>query len=584
MNKNLFIFSGILFLNSLFSQNFISPYNLAEKHLDYMSPFQSVVGELGMVVTQNKISSDIGISILNDGGNAIDAAVAVGFSLAVTLPRAGSLGGGGFMLVYLKDKKKIINIDYKSESSANATNKTLFGFNQAPKNYDRDIVRYGYKAIAVPGTVAGLLKAHELYGTMPLSDLLKPAISLAKDGIEVSYDLEMAVNQTKQLKTDKGSIETFLNKNNKVKQGNIFTQKDLANVIELIAKNGRSGFYEGEVADKIVFAMTKNNGFINLDDLANYQPRINETISVNYNGYDVYAPGPPSVGGSVILESLNILENFEISKNNANSSVVLHLLAESLRRAHMDRASNIGDTNFYDDYINELISKKRAKELSTSIRFNKATKNSSISPYTNFEEGESTTHYSIIDKNGNAVSNTYTLGYSYGSGVTIPGTGILMNNQMSNFSYDYDGIEVSGRFANPLNRLEPKKRSITNMSPVFVFKDNNLKLITGSPGGNRIPAAILRIITGVIDFNLSISDATMLPRINMSYTPDTSLEYESILSEDTIKNLKSKGHTLVKSKSIGATQSIYIDNNIKYGYSDLRRPNSSVAVQIHNIN
>ena len=247
----------------------------------------------------------------------------------------------------------------------------------------------------------------------------------------------------------------------------------------------------------------------------------------------------------------------------------------------MDRSINIGDPVFYNDYTNELISKKRGKELSKSISIDKATKNSEISPYSNLTEGTNTTHYSIIDKDGNAVSNTFTLGYSYGSGVTIPGTGILMNNQMSNFSYDYDSPSISGRFANPLNRLEPNKRSVTNMSPVMTFEDNELRLITGSPGGARIPAEILRVITGVIDFDLSISDATMLPRINMNFTPDEYLEYESIVSKDTVDNLEKKGHLMIQSKSIGGTQSIYSINGVNYGYSDLRRPNGGVSIQIN---
>jgi len=583
--KNTFIYITLIIFShfSVSSENneLITPYNLNEKYLDYLTPYQPIVGQSGMVVSQNSLSSDVGINILNQGGNAVDAAVAVGFSLAVTLPRAGSLGGGGFMLIYMKDENAVININYKSESSRNASNTSLFGNKEAPKDYDRNMVRYGYKAIAVPGTVAGLLKAHELYGSMPLSILLKDAIKQAKNGITVSYDLENAVRYTNQLKANKESNSIFFNKGNPLKEGSKFIQSELGDVLELIAKNGSDGFYKGFVAEKISKAMKKNSGFIDATDLANYEAKVTKPLSINYRNHIIFASNPPSVGGSVILESLSVLENFELKSYEPNSSEVLHLLAESLRRGHMDRSINIGDPVFYNDYTNELISKKRGKELSKSISIDKATKNSEISPYSNLTEGTNTTHYSIIDKDGNAVSNTFTLGYSYGSGVTIPGTGILMNNQMSNFSYDYDSPSISGRFANPLNRLEPNKRSVTNMSPVMTFEDNELRLITGSPGGARIPAAILRVITGVIDFDLSISDATMLPRINMNFTPDEYLEYESIVSKDTVDNLEKKGHLMIQSKSIGGTQSIYSINGVNYGYSDLRRPNGGVSIQIN---
>ena len=549
--------------------------NAQVSYIDYLSPFHPTVGQSGMVVSQNQASSDIGIQILDMGGNAVDAAVAVGFSLAITLPRAGNLGGGGFMLVYLKDEDKTIAVDFRSASPKNITqNDFLFLKN----NYDQR--RYGYKASGVPGTVAGLIQTHERYGKLPLRRILEPVINQARKGLDVSYDLNQAIGSANQIALDVESTNIYLQDNNPVSEHSKMIRKDLAWTINEIAKNGDEAFYKGSIAKKIIQAMNKNDGYISAKDLQEYQPRFSEPIKTTYRGLTVFAHPPPAGGAAVLLESLNILENFSVEDMGAQSAQFLHLFAEALQRGHMDRSRFMGDPEFYDVPIQKIISKKRASTLAKEINLASVTPPGDLNPNSLFYEGENTTHYSIVDKYGNAVSNTYTLGYSFGSGVTIPGTGILMDNQMNNFAYRYGEEGVIDRSASEGNKFEPGKRPMSTMTPVIVFDENNaLKLISGSPGGALIPAAILRVITGIIDFDLNLGEATMLPRIHKDW-PSKSLRIEKGMSSDTKEILESFGHEVEESKTMGSTQSILISSQGKEGYADLRRPNAGVAIQV----
>ena len=553
----------------------------AQSYIDYKSPFHPAVSNLGMVVSQNEISSSIGIEILDKGGNAVDAAVAVGFSLAITLPRAGSLGGGGFMLVYIKEKNEIFFIDYRSRSPLNSNLKDLFK-KELPKDYkkvDFDIVKYGYKASAVPGTVAGLLEAHEKFGKLPLKEVIEPAIRIANSGIEVTYDLHQAIKSTKSLFNDPESRKIYFNNNIPLEIGSNIKMPDLAKTLSLIANKGRSGFYDGEIKDKIISSMYKNNGFFSDKDFNNYTVEIASPIVGSYRDHYVFTAGPPSGGGVVLLTALNMLSFFDMKKYTSNSSTTYHLLAEALRRGHNNRSHFIGDPNFFSVPTEQLLSKERSIELANNISFNKATPSTKIKPLKVLNESRDTTHYSIIDKYGNAVSNTYTLGYSFGSGVTIPGTGILMNNQMSNFAYRYGDESVSGRTASPGNKFEPGKKPMSTMAPTMVFnKKGDLILITGSPGGSYIPAAILRVVSGIIDYDLNIGEATMLTRIHKDW-PYSGLDYETTLSNDIIRTLDALGHRPEVNKTMGSTQSIHINKGVNYGYADLRRPNASVAIQ-----
>jgi len=563
----------------------------SRSYIDYESPYHPVVGKSGMVVSQNYLSSDIGIEILNIGGNAVDAAVAVGFSLAITLPRAGNLGGGGFMLVYIKEKNEIFYIDYRSKSPLNSNLENIFNikddsgknFETVPKNFDSkkyDLVDTGYKASAVPGTVAGLLEAHSRFGKLKLKDILEPVIKQAKQGIVVSYDLSKAIESTPRLANDPESKKIYFDNDTPIQQYSLLKLPDLANTLTLISKHGKDGFYKGETAKKIVEAMQKNNGLMSLNDFSDYKAYIKKPISTEYRGNKVYTAGPPSGGGITLLTALNILSYFDLAKYKSNSVMTYHLFSEALRRGHNNRSSEVGDPLYYDVPTSELLSEKRTKELVKSISLKRSTKTSVIKPINILNESRDTTHYSIIDSYGNAVSNTYTLGASFGSGVTIPGTGVLMNNQMNNLMYRSGDVEKEGRGVSPGNRFKPGKRPMSTMAPVMIFnKKDELTLITGSPGGSYIPGAILRVITGVIDFNLNIGDATMLPRVHKDW-PYEGIDYEKTLSSDIVKSLNKLGHKTSLNKTMGSTQSVHIVDGIKYGYSDLRRPNASVAVQL----
>ena len=552
-----------------------------QSYIDYVSPFHPIESSSGMVVSQNDLSSQLGTEILNKGGNAVDAAVAVGFSLAITLPRAGNLGGGGFMLVYIKEKQEIYYIDYRSSSPLNANIKDLFNTN-LPKDYkktDFDKSRFGHKASAIPGTVAGLLEAHRNFGKLSLKEILEPVIKQASEGIKVSYDLNKAIESTPQLFNDPESRKIYFDNGKPLVKNSLMKRPDLAETLSHISANGHKGFYEGPTAKKIVEAMNANNGFMTLEDFKNYKVNSGSPISILYRDNVIFTAGPPSGGGVVLLTALKVLESYKFKKADSNSARTYHLIAEALRRGHNNRSHEIGDPNFYNVPIDSLLSKERIKTLQSSINFKKATPSSKVKPFSVTSESRDTTHYSIIDSEGNAVSNTYTLGYSFGSGVTIPGTGILLNNQMNNFAYRYGDDSVEGRAASKGNRFIPGKRPMSTMAPSMVFNsEGSLTLITGSPGGSFIPAAILRVISGVIDFDLNIGEATMLSRIHKDW-PYSGLDYETTLSSDIVKRLDTIGHKPEKQKTLGSTQSIHIINGVNYGYADLRRPGASVSTQ-----
>ena len=564
----------------------IPSFVYSASYIDYQSPFHPVVGTKGMVVSQNYMSSDIGIEILNKGGNAVDAAVAVGFSLAITLPRAGNLGGGGFMMVYIAEKDEIYFIDYRSKSPLNASIHKIFDLDPSlklkPENFKNemfDTTRYGYKAPAIPGTVAGLLDAHSNFGKLPLKDVLAPVIKQAKEGIPVTYDLHMAIKDTFQLKDDPESSKIFFKDNQAIAENSILKRPDLAKTISLISQNGKNGFYQGEVAKLFIDAMVANDGLFTIEDFQSYKASFKQPIVSIYRNHKVFAAAPPSGGGITLLTALNILDNYSLSKLKSNSAYTYHLLAESIRRGHNNRSHFVGDPDYYNVPVDQLLSKKRTLELAKSISIKKVSNSRAVKPLELIKESRDTTHFSIVDSDGNAVSNTYTLGYSFGSGVTIPGTGVLMNNQMNNFAYRYGDEKERGRSASTGNRFEPGKKPMSTMTPVMIFNENNeLSLITGSPGGSLIPAAILRVITGVIDFDLDIGEATMLPRIHKDW-PTPGILHERTISTDVLKGLRTIGHKITPEHTMGSTQSINIINGVNYGYADLRRPNASVAIQ-----
>ena len=447
------------------------------------------------------------------------------------------------------------------------------------KNEMFDKTRYGYKAPAIPGTVAGLIEAHTNFGKLPLDQVLAPVIKQAEEGILVSYDLHMAIKDTFQLKEDPESFKIYFKNNKAIPENTIFKRPDLAKTISLISKNGKDGFYKGETAELFINAMISNGGLFTLEDLKSYSASFKQPIVSVYRNNKVFAAAPPSGGGITLLTALNILDNYNVGNLKSNSAYTYHLLAESIRRGHNNRSHFVGDPDYYNVPVDQLLSKKRTIELAKSINLKKVSNSRAIKPMELVKESRDTTHYSIVDKDGNAVSNTYTLGYSFGSGVTIPGTGVLMNNQMNNFAYRYGDKKERGRSASTGNRFEPGKKPMSTMTPVMIFNENNeLVLITGSPGGSLIPAAILRVITGVIDFDLDIGEATMLPRIHKDW-PTPGILHERTISIDVLKGLRAIGHKVTPEHTMGSTQSINIIDGVNYGYADLRRPNAGVSIQ-----
>ena len=536
--------------------------------LDYQSISHPVIGENFMVSTQNRYATEIGYEILKKGGNAVDAAVAVGFALAVTLPRAGNLGGGGFILIYEKETQKVSSIDYRSAAPVAAKSEMFIS--------DNKVQRFGHLVNAVPGSVAGLLKAHKDHGSLPLPELLKPSIELAREGFEVSYDLNyvlewgkesMLMNETSKKKFYDQSLEPL-----KVKS--IFKQPLLSKTIEKIAMNGKEAFYEGEIAKWIVDESLSNGGFITIQDMSSYEAKYRKPLVTSYRGYKIVTMGPAASGGLVLLQTLNIMENFDLKESGHNSAETIHILSEAMQRAFADRAKYHGDPDFYDVPVSEMLNKEYSKERALTIG-NKRSKDGEIYPgdIKKYDESPDTTHYSIIDSYGNAVSNTYTLGSSFGSGVTVSKGGFLRNNQMRNFSHFY-GTEENTFGSSEANRLEPGKRMISTQTPTLVFdKDDNLMMILGSPGGGRIPNIITQVISNVIDHGLSFTEAVMAPRINQRL--EGKLQLENGFSPDTIKLLIEKEHTPESSMTMGSVQAVFLENEKLYGVSDTRRPGSA---------
>ena len=533
--------------------------------LDYESRIHPEIADDFMVVSQNKHATEAGYEILKKGGNAIDASVAVGFALAVTLPRAGNLGGGGFILIYDKDKDEVSSIDYRSAAPKSATSDLFLNGDQ--------VVRFGHLVNAVPGSVAGLLKAHEDYGTLPLSELLKPAIRLAKDGFEVTYDLNFVLEWGKEsmLANPSSKNKFYESSGDPIKVKSNFIQPTLAKTLFMISKTGSDIFYKGEIAQWISEESLSNGGLITLEDMASYEAKYREPIEVSYRGYRIVSMPPAASGGLVLLQTLNILENFDLKEFGHNSAQTIHILSEAMQRAYADRAEYHGDPDYYDVPVKALLNKQYSSDLSKTI-LEERTPNGEIyeGDLKRYDESPDTTHFSIIDSKGNAVSNTYTLGSSFGSGVTIRKGGFLMNNQMRNFSHFYG--QANAEFGtSEANRLEPGKRMISTQTPTLVFKPTGeLMMILGSPGGGRIPNIITQVISNVIDHEMSFTEAVMAPRINQRL--EGRLQLETGFSPDTINLLKERGHDPESSTTMGSVQAIFLEQKKIFGVADTRRP------------
>ena len=529
------------------------------------------IADSNMVVSQNQIATEVGYQILEQGGNAVDAATAIGFALAVTLPRAGNLGGGGFMLIYDSSTKKVSTIDYRSAAPKKAKSEMFL-------NKNGGVIRYGYIVTAVPGTVAGLIKAHEEHGNLSLQEVIEPSIDLASKGFRVTYDLFQALNFGKvSLLEDTTSKTKFYDSGqNTLPTGSLLIQPDLAKTLRLISTKGKDGFYKGKTAELISQASKTNGGLITQKDLASYEAKERTAIRTSYRGYQVVTMPPTASGGLVLLQTLNILENFNLREQGHNSANAIHLLSESMKRGYADRTRYHGDPDYFPVPIDQLINKDYSKERALSIDLDSVTPSSEIFPgkIIVVDESPDTTHFSVIDSEGNAVSNTYTLGSSFGSGVTVPGGGFLLNNQMRNFSHSYGKSERISLSTSPANRLQPGKRMISTQTPTMVFDpQGNLFMILGSPGGGRIPNIVAQVISNVLDHEMGYAEAVMAPRINQRL--GGKLELETGFSRDTIQLLTLKGHKPTSAPSMGSVQAIFIDKPFIYGVADTRRPGAA---------
>lgn len=528
----------------------------------------------GMVSTSHHAATRVALEVLEKGGNAIDAAVTAGFVLAVTQPRSGNIGGGGFMLVSSEKSGEVVAIDYR-EKAPKAAHEELFQDKSGEVVKERS--RFSHLSVGVPGTVAGLILALERYGTISLPEALAPAIRLAEEGFAIPARFSNGLKEKKSLlqKWESGRRLFYKPDGGYYEPGDRFKQPELAKTLRRISEQGVKGFYQGETAQLIVDDMKRHGGLITLDDLRDYQPKIREPVQGNYRGYDVYCMSPPSSGGAHIIQILNVLEGYPIGRYGHNSAATIHLMAEAMKRAYADRSEYLGDSDFVRVPLAGITSKGYARKLRESIDPFVATPSSEIRPGDPmpYESGE-TTHFSVVDRYGNAVSNTYTINFSYGSGIAVPGAGFILNNEMDDFSAKPGVPNAYGLLGGIANRIEPEKRMLSSMSPTIVKKDGKNFLVTGSPGGSRIITTTLQVIMNIIDHGMNIQSAVNAPRIHHQWLPDE-IRLEQGVSIDTVNILQNMGHEVVQKSSMGAIQSIMIIDGIFYGAADPRRSTAS---------
>jgi gamma-glutamyltranspeptidase/glutathione hydrolase len=553
----------------------------AQAVTDFGTIHHPVLSKKGMVSTQDRIAAQVGADILARGGNAVDAAVATGFALAVTHPQAGNLGGGGFMLVYLAEDKRTVALDFREMAPAGASRDMYLN---AQGDVDNSFAQYSRASAGVPGTVMGLLEALDSYGTMTRRQVMGPSIRLASEGFTVSPTLEEGLKSAgKRFAADPSSVAYF----GDVKAGTVWKQPDLAKTLRRILKDGADGFYKGETARLIADEMQKGEGqaqgLITVEDLANYETVTREPVRGTYRGYDIAAMSPPSSGGVHIVQMLNILEGYNLRAEGHNSAAYLHKLIESMRRAYADRSKYLGDPDFVDVPVGGLTDKAYADRLRDGIDLSKASRSIDVLPGSELvPEPVNTTHYSVMDADGNAVSLTYTLNFSYGSGFSVDGAGFLLNNEMDDFSAKPGAPNGYGLIGGEANKIEPRKRPLSSMTPMFVMKDGEVILATGSPGGSTIITSVLQVALNVMEWEMNLAEATHRGRIHHQWLPDY-IYAETVINPDTIRILQEMGHVFPKTlkgeinrtilgrvNSVGKTSDGYIA-----GAADPRGPKSA---------
>ena len=533
--------------------------------------FRPEKSTVGMVVSTQKIASEIGMQVLRDGGNAVDAAVAVGYALAVVHPVAGNLGGGGFAIIHLADGRTMA-LDFRETAPGKASRDMYL---DAKGEVIKDASVEGYLAAGVPGTVAGMSAMLERYGTRSLAELIKPSVQYAENGFTVSArQAETFREYSARLGKFASTRKYFLKADGSIyKEGDVLVQKDLAATLRLIAGKGPDAFYKGDIADLIARDMAESGGIVTRDDLARYKPVWREPVQGTYRGYQIISMAPPSSGGTHIIQMLNILEGYDLQAQGFNSSATVHLMAEAMRHAYADRSEFMGDPDFVKVPVKGLTSKEYAAQIRSQIDPDRATPSSQVKPGNPaVHEGTNTTHYSVVDKWGNAVAVTYTVNDYYGCGAAVNGAGFLLNNEMDDFSVKPGVPNLYGLIGGDANAVEPYKRPLSSMSPTMVLKDGKLYMVVGSPGGARIITTVMQVILNVVDHGMNIREAVDAPRVHMQWLPDEIRIEKNGLSQDVIDKLKAMGYTVAVKAPMGDVNAILIDpvSGVMYGAGDPR--------------
>lgn len=534
-----------------------------------LSVFHPVTAENGMVATEHELASNIGLQILEQGGNAVDAAAAVGFALAVVLPNAGNIGGGGFMMYHDAASQGQVALDFREMAPAGAHRDVYL--DEAGNVIDGKSL-FTHYAVGVPGTVAGLEHALNKWGSMSLSQVIQPAIDLAENGFEVSETLAKVLERSaNNMGQWPATTAIFWRNGAPLKAGDLLVQKDLAKSLRLIANQGSYAFYKGDIAKRIAAEMQAYPGAITMADLANYQAIERQPTRGTYRGYDIATMPPPSSGGPHLVQILNIAERWPLGEWGHNSAKSVHYMTEAMKLAYADRAEYLGDPDFVDVPVSGLVSKHYADNLAQRIN-DKATPSAKIKPGNPLPyESDQTTHYSIMDKNGNAVAVTYTLNTNFGSGIVAEGTGILLNNEMDDFSAKPGVANAYGLVGGEANSVAPGKRPLSSMTPTIVLKDNEPFLVTGSPGGARIITTVLQTVMNAIDHNMNPAESAAALRVHHQWTPDE-LRVEQGFNSDTARILEAQGHDVKVKASMGRTQTIQRNGTSLWGASDPRNP------------
>ena len=531
----------------------------------------------GMVVSVSPQASDAGLAVLERGGNAVDAAVAVALSLAVTFPEAGNIGGGGFMMVWPASGGQPVCIDYRETAPAAAARDTFV----ADKN------QFSHKTVGVPGTLRGLELAHKRFGKLAWKDLVEPAVALAADGFTMDTAVAQGLNRELRRKRVNAEFARVYTQSGgeKWQPGDRLVQPDLAKTLRAIATGGADAFYRGPIAEQIVAEMQAGGGLIAATDLQGYEAKVRTPIHGTFRGYDIFGPPPPSSGGTCLVEMLNILENFDLKAQGRWSPETTHLVIEAMRRAYCDRARYSGDADFCE-IPKHLVSKEYARKRAAGIDRKHATKSEALAPEIALsDEGASTTHFSIVDSAGMAVANTYTLQDSFGTGIVVRGGGFILNNEMTDFNWRPGHTDRTGAIGTEANTIAPGKRMLSSMSPTLVAKDGKLVLVTGSPGGRTIPNTVLSVLLGVLEFDLDVREAVDAPRLHHQWLPDrVSIERASGQGardprvETLISQLREMGHDIAeKPKKQGDAHTIGLKEGMLRGAADLRRSDKAKA-------